>query len=123
MEVEFVDLRALNKADEAWFYREFVQGFMDAYADKTFFIMESGDSPKLLGPTNLKEKQEWLLQLAREFFRDYVLSEKENYKAFKITYNHEPAGAILYHIDADHEKGDTIYLHLLFVCISFQKRV
>ena len=119
MDIARISLRELSRSDEAWFYEEFVHGFMKIYQDRTFIITEH-DQPKLLGPTNITEKEAWLLETAQQEFNDYVLNKKENYKALKITYQDESIGAIFYQLNSDKEQ--TIYLTQLFITPAFQKK-
>ena len=117
--IEVKDIMALplTKADESWFNKEFVRGFMSVYKDKTFIITED-DKPKILGPTNIKEKEKWLHGTAKEEFNDYVLTGKENYKALKLKYKGKLVGAIMYRLLDETKK--TIYLAQLFIAPSFQ---
>ncbi|OJW67422.1 MAG: hypothetical protein BGO68_00155 [Candidatus Amoebophilus sp. 36-38] len=119
MDTALISLQELVKKDETWFYKEFLCGFMTMYQDKTFVITEHS-KPKLLGPANIKEKEAWLLETAKEEFNDYVLNKRENYKAFKITYQDEPIGTIFYQLVSDKEQ--TIYLTQIFITPAFQKK-
>jgi GNAT superfamily N-acetyltransferase len=119
MDTALISLQELAKSDEAWFYKEFVHGFMTMYKDRTFIITEAG-KPKLLGPIHIQEKEKWLLETAKEEFNDYVVDKKENYKALKIIFDHESMGIIFYRLEQD--KEEIIYLTQLFVLPAFQKK-
>ncbi len=113
-----VTIADLTKKYQPWFIKEFPKGFMAVYHDKTFVITKEG-KPTILGPTNTKDKQVWLLETAKEEFQDYVLTPKEGYKAILIEYQKQPIGSLLYRM-LENEK--TIYLAQYFIDPEFQKK-
>lgn len=119
IDTSLITAQPLQRADQEWFCKEFVHGFMSVYKSETFFITQDG-APKLLGPKDIQEKEKWLQHAAQEEFSEYVGEGKEGYQALKIKYGKKIIGAILYRVQPDEEH--TIYLGQLFIHPDFQNQ-
>lgn len=116
---KLISTHPIGKSDLSWFEKAFVQSFRHVYKDKVFVVTEQG-KPKVWGPKDLNKKEQWLLDIAKEEFGNYVFPKKEEHKALIIKYSGQPVGAILYQLGKDKHK--TIYIAQMFITPAFQQQ-
>lgn len=113
-----VTVRDLNTTDKAWFMKEFPRSFMEVYKGKVFIITKNKQAV-ILGPSKNQEKEQWLIDTAKEEFKSYIEEQKVDHKAILILYNNVPVGSFFYRL-LDKEK--ILYFAQCFILPEFQKK-
>lgn len=118
IQYEKITTEELNKRDQDWFEKSFVETFLNAYLPLTFKVGPK-ENPKILEPYDEKAKREFLEETAKEEFQDYASTPKNGYTGIKILVDGKPAGALLLRLN---DKEGIIYLAQFFICEEFAKK-
>lgn len=112
-----ITIRPLTNADKDLIINQFVESFMDVYRDKVF-VITSNQKPLIVTYADTTIKELWLLETAKEEFKEYVTSNKEGYRGIGVLQNGRLIGGLFYRF-VDEE---TIYLAQYFITPKCQKQ-